>query len=120
MDAWAHGVIVLGRIAQQHPQSSYAILGMSLQLECKYLKMTVHGVGNLMVPIEEALIEKFFPALFWGEEIDADFRKILGHIVKHSGLGIPDPLFSTEISYNTSKAASGELVGSLLGGTTLN
>ena len=35
-----------------------------------------------MVPIEEALREKLFPALFGGEDINADFRKILGHSVK--------------------------------------
>ena len=47
-------------------------------------------------------------------------RKILGHIVTVGSLDIPDPLSSEESSYNTSKAASGELVGSLLGGTALN
>ena len=31
--AWDHGVRVLGKISQQHPQSAYAGLGMSLQLE---------------------------------------------------------------------------------------
>ena len=53
--------------------------------------MTVPGVGTLMGPIEEALKEKFFPALFGGEEINVNFRKILGHRVKHGGLGIPAP-----------------------------
>ena len=47
-----------------------------------------------MGPIEEALREKFFPALFWGEEINADSWKILGHSVKHGGLGIPNPRLS--------------------------
>ena len=73
-----------------------------------------------MGPIEEALREKFFPSLFGGEEIDADFRKILGHCVKHGGLGIPDTQQSAESAYNTSKAASRELVDSLLGGSVLN
>ena len=41
-----------------------------------------------MGPIEEALREKCFPSLFGGEEITADFRKILGHRVKHGGLGV--------------------------------
>ena len=49
-----------------------------------------------MGPIEESLREKFFPTIFGGEEIDADFRKILGHGVKHGGLGIPDPRLSAE------------------------
>ena len=55
-----------------------------------------------------------------GEEIDANFREILGRSVKHGGLGIPDPRLSVDISYNTSNAARGELVDSLLGGNALN
>ena len=50
----------------------------------------------MMGPIEEALREKLFPALFGGEKIDSNYRKILGHIIKHGGLGIPDPLLSSE------------------------
>ena len=73
-----------------------------------------------MGPIEEALREKFFPALFGGEEINSDFRKILGHSVKHGGLGIPEPRLSSESAYNTSKADIRELVDSLLGGSILN
>ena len=73
-----------------------------------------------MGPIEEALREKCFPLLFGGEEITANFWKILGHIVKHGGLGIPDPGLSAECAYNTYKAASRELVDSLLGGSILN
>ena len=59
-----------------------------------------------MGPIEEALRENVFSLLLGGEEITADFRKILGHIVKHGGLGISDPRLSVECVYNTSKAAS--------------
>ena len=96
MEAWADGVRFLGKISQQHPQLSYASLGISLQLNCQYLQRTVPRVGTLMGPIEEALREKFFPALFGKEEINADFRKILDHSSKHDGLGIPDPRLSTE------------------------
>ena len=73
-----------------------------------------------MGPIEEALRDKFFPALFVGEEINSNFRKILGHSVKHGGLVIPDPQLSAESAYNTSKVASGELVDSRLGCYALN
>ena len=82
---------------------------MLFQLKWQYLKRAVHGVRTLMDPIEEALREKFFPALFRGG-INANFRKILGYSVKHGGLGIPDPRLSAESSYNTSKADTGELV----------
>ena len=47
-----------------------------------------------MGPIEEALRDKFFPALFVRGEINTAFWKTLGHSVKHGGLGIPDPRLS--------------------------
>ena len=67
-----------------------------------------------MGPIKDSLREKIPPALLRGVDINADFQKILVHSVKHGGLGIPDPRLSAESAYNTSKAASGELVESLL------
>ena len=59
-----------------------------------------------MGPIEEVLREKFFPSFFGGKGHTADFRKILGHSVKHGGLDILDQGLSAECAYNTSKAAS--------------
>ena len=66
VEAWSHRVKVLAKIAQQHPQSAYARLGMLLQSECQYLQRTVPGVGTLMGPIEESIRDKFFPSLFGG------------------------------------------------------
>ena len=40
----------------------------------------------MMGPIDEALRDKFFPTLLGGKEINANFRQILGHSVKHGGL----------------------------------
>ena len=70
--------------------------------------------------IEETLREKLFSALFGEEEINADFRQILGHSVNNGGLGIPYPRLSAESAYDTSKAASGELADSFLGGSVIN
>ena len=75
VEAWAHGFRVLGKISRRHPQSDYDGLGMSLQIEWQYLQRTVPRVVTLIGPIEEALREKFFPALFGREEINAKFRK---------------------------------------------
>ena len=66
VEAWAHGVRVLGKIARRHPQLAYSGLGMLLQLEWQYLQRTVPGVVTLMGLIEEVLREKCFPALFGG------------------------------------------------------
>ena len=93
---------------------------MSLQLKCKYLQRVVPGVGTLMGPIEEALRDKLSPPLCREEEINSDLQQIIGHSVKHGGLRIPYPRLSAKSAYNTSKASSGELVDSLLGGSALN
>ena len=93
---------------------------MSLQLEWQYLQRNIPGIGTLVGPIEEALIEKFFPTLFGGEEINSHFRQILGHSVKYDRLGIPDPRLSEKSAYNTSPVDSKELVDSILGGSDLN
>ena len=78
-----------------------------MQLEWQYLQITVPAVGTLMGHIEEALRDKFFPTIFGEKEINANFRKILGHSVNHSGSVIPDTWLSADSTYNTSKAASG-------------
>ena len=44
-----------------------------------------------MGPIEDALRETFFPALFGGKDISVNLREILGHSVKCEGLVIPYP-----------------------------
>ena len=102
------------------PSVDLCRLGMLLQLEWKYLQNNVPKVGTLMGHIEEALKMKFLLALFGGEDINTNFCQILGHIVKHGDLGIPDPWFSAESLYSTSKVDSGELVGYLLGSNSLN
>ena len=73
-----------------------------------------------MGPIEDELRDALFLTLFVGEEVSANLREILGHSMKHGGLGIPDPQFLVERVYNTYKAASEVLVGSFLGGTNFN
>ena len=51
VEAWAHGVCTLSKIANWYPQFAYTGLGMSLQLEWQYLQSTIPGVGSLMDPI---------------------------------------------------------------------
>ena len=106
VEAWTHRVHTLSKIVNWYPQLEYSRLRMSLQIEWQYLQRTVHEFGSLTGPIEDALKEAFFLALFGGEEVSTDLREILGHSVKCAGLGIPDPQLSVEREYNTSKAAS--------------
>ena len=75
VEALDHRVKVLSKISKQHTQSDYSGLGMLLQLKLQYLKRNVPAVVTLMGCIEGDLRDKFFPAIFRGEEVDADFQK---------------------------------------------
>ena len=118
VEAWSHRVRVLGKISKRQPQSAYAVLGMPLHFYWNYLQKNVPRVDTLMGPIEEALRDTFFPALFEEKDINRNFWKILGRSVNRGGLGILDPRSSSESAYNTSKVTRGELVGSILGNIT--
>ena len=74
VEAWSHRVRTLSKIANRYPQFAYTGLGMLLQIGWQYLQRTVPGVGSLMGPIEDALREAFFPALFGGEEVSSNPR----------------------------------------------
>ena len=52
---------------------------MLLQIKWQYLQRNVPGVGTIMGPIDIALREAFFPAIFGGEEVSANLIEILGH-----------------------------------------
>ena len=52
VEAWAHVVRVLAKIARQHPQSAYSGLGMLLQLEWQYLQRAVPRLSTLIGPIK--------------------------------------------------------------------
>ena len=120
VEAWTHRVRTLAKISKQYLKLAYDGLGISLQIEWQYLQSTVPGVGTLMGPIEDSLREAFFNTLFEVRRSAPNLREILGHSVKHRGLGIPDHRLLVEHVSNTPNTDSEVLVCSPLGGTELN
>ena len=56
--------MVSRKVSAQNPQMDYAGLVILLQLEWKYLQMTVPDIDTLMEPIKRDLREAFLPAIF--------------------------------------------------------
>ena len=54
----------LAGVYRKHPQSPYARLQNSLQQEWVFVQRVTPGIGDAFVPVEEALQETLFPALF--------------------------------------------------------
>ena len=57
---------VLAGVSHKHPQSAYAGLQKSFQQEWAFVQRVTPGVGGAFGPVEEALREIFFLALFKG------------------------------------------------------
>ena len=51
VEAWDHRVRTLAKTAKRYNQLAYDSLGISLQLEWKYLQRNLPGFGSLMGPI---------------------------------------------------------------------
>ena len=71
-----------------YPQTVYAGLSMSLQVEWQYLMLTVLGVREYMITVEEALANKFLLKLLGIQSISGRLRKRLNlGAKKGQGLG---------------------------------
>ena len=71
-----------------YPQTAYAGLSMSLQVEWQYLMLTDLGVREYMIPVEEALANKFLLKLLGIQSIAGRLRKLLNLGAKKcQGLG---------------------------------
>ena len=68
VETWWYGVKRLAMVARRFPQTAYAGLTKSLQFEWQYLQQVVPGLREAFGLVEEALRDKFFPALL---QVDA-------------------------------------------------
>lgn len=109
---WTLGIQELASVASWYPQTAYAGLQKSLQAEWQYLQRVTGNVSEMFAPLEAAIKNKFFPALF-GEPVweDGDHRRPLAALpVKSAGLAIPDPTVTANDNYMTSSLVCGHLV----------
>ena len=60
---WVFGIGKLAKVAQRFPQTAYAGLAKSLQMEWQYLQHVLPHAGPAFAPVEDALASTFLPAL---------------------------------------------------------
>ena len=95
---------------------------MVLQNEWTHLSRIVPNVGPLLAPIEEAIREKFIPALFGfsPSDLTGEMRYLLSLSVKQGGLAIRHPVEQAPLCYETSRASVDHLVETLVDRRTLS
>ena len=57
----------LSKAATKSLQATYIALSKSLQCEWSYLQQVMHNCGDAFVPLQDAIFEVFYPALFKGD-----------------------------------------------------
>ena len=119
---WVYGVERLARAAVRFPQTAYAGLAKSLQSEWQYLQRVIPDAGPAFAPVEQALREKFLPALM--KEAAGDYtdelREYSALPVRQAGIGVPNPVDTAATCYATSVASTAQLTASLCDGTDLD
>ena len=62
INEWVENIKLFARAARKHPQTAYAGLTKSLQMEWTYLQRVVPNVATFFEPIKEAIKTEFLPA----------------------------------------------------------
>ena len=105
----------LAKVAKRFPQAAYAGMVKSLQQEWQFLQRVTRGTSAAFADVETALREKFLPALFGEDEIDANRRELACNPVRWAGLALPDPTTSATSNWTASCVIVGHLVAALRG-----
>ena len=100
----------LMKIAATQPHCAYAACRRSLTSRWTYLARTVPGIDDLFQPLEDALRQRFIPALTGGHCPGNTERKPLALPTRFGGLGLLDPTALPRDQYNASVCISGPLI----------
>jgi hypothetical protein len=111
---WIDAVRILTKIAKRYPQTAYAGMARSLQMEWQYTLRVIPGVAELFEPLAKVIAEECLPALL-GESgaLPEGLRDRLALPARWSGTGIPDPSEIADECHSTSKALTAPLTHSL-------
>lgn len=118
---WVQGVESLTKVAKRYPQTAYAGLSKSLQLEWQYLQRVTSDTAAAFGPIEDVFAGTFLPSLLAEDRPGiTSLRSQLTLPVRQTGLGVPDPTATADHCYTASKACTSLLTASLLDGSKLD
>ena len=111
---WVDCVVKLSKAATKSPQAAYTALSKSLQCEWSYLQRVMHNCGGAFVPLQDAILKAFYPALFEGDLSDAEC-KLFSLPTRFAGLGINNPTETASSSYHTSTQGTKVVVEAIKG-----
>ena len=88
---WVQEIQLLADIAKTEPHAAYSAFTHGIKHRWTYLMRTVHDIGPLLRPLEDAIRDTFIPALVKTHVLNEEERALLALPPRLGGLGITNP-----------------------------
>ena len=92
----------LAAIGKDEPQAAYCSYTKAISRRWQYVQRTIPGVANLFKPLEKTIHDKLIPSLV-GRQVSDVERRILALPVRLGGMGIDNPVLTSDFEYAASR-----------------
>jgi hypothetical protein len=111
-----HKTCIISTVAERYPQIAYDGFAFCLQNEWQYVQRVIADTAPFVSLLEAAIRTSFLPALLGIPsltEIDGEYRQLLTHSVRLSGLAIRNPVDTAPSVHMALLATTRHLTASL-------
>ena len=108
VDKWIEDLEELAKLAVDEPQIALSAYTKGLCHRWAFIQRTIPGISTLFLPLEHCIRETFIPAII-GRKVSDIERRIISLPVRYGGLGIPNPVETSEREYSASKEITMDL-----------
>ena len=108
VDSWIQDVEQLSKIAKDEPQIGLSAFTKALCMRWCFVQRTVSNISHLFQPLEHTIRETLIPAIV-GRKVSDIERRILALPVRFGGIGILNPVDTSDIEFETSVKVTANL-----------
>ena len=101
VDNWVKDVQQLSDIAKDEPQIALSAFTKALCMRWGFVQRTISDISHIFQPLEEVIRDTFIPAIV-GRKISDVERRLLALPVRFGGIGVLNPVETSDIEYQTS------------------
>ena len=105
---WMKDIEELAKIAEEEPQSAFSAFNTAIVHRWTFLQRTIGDISEYFQPLEDVIREKLIPALV-GRQVSDLEREMLSLPYRFGGMGIQNPVETSDREYNTSREITKDL-----------
>ena len=114
VEKWVLEIEGLASIASSQPHAAYTAFTHGLSTSWNYVSCTILDIGDLLDPVEKAIIHKHLPALTGRSAVSDLARELFSLPVHLGGLNIANPSKNAASQHNASTHISGPLTALII------